>query len=73
MVSVENVSTCVPAVARDTAQGGIVAGPTVSIVVPVLDGERFIRESLESILGQSYAPAEIIVRDDGSTEMGESV
>jgi len=42
--------------------------PSVSVVVPVLDGEAFVRESLESILGQTYAPAEVIVMDDGSTD-----
>lgn len=40
----------------------------VSVVVPVLDGEAFLRESLESILGQTYVPAEVIVMDDGSTD-----
>lgn len=40
----------------------------VSVVVPVLDGEAFLRESLESILAQTYVPAEVIVMDDGSTD-----
>ncbi|HZR95364.1 MAG TPA: glycosyltransferase [Gaiellaceae bacterium] len=40
----------------------------VSVVVPVLDGEAFIAESLDSILAQTYAPIEVIVLDDGSTD-----
>lgn len=42
--------------------------PLVSIVVPVLDGERHLRESLDSILAQTYEPIEVIVMDDGSTD-----
>ena len=40
----------------------------VSVVVPVHDGERFLAAALESILGQAYAPLEIVVVDDGSTD-----
>ena len=42
--------------------------PSVSVVVPVLDGEAFLRESLDSILEQTYRPTEVIVIDDGSTD-----
>jgi glycosyltransferase involved in cell wall biosynthesis len=42
--------------------------PLVSLVVPVLDGERHLRESLDSILGQTYPRLQVIVMDDGSTD-----
>lgn len=42
--------------------------PLVSIVVPVLDGEDYLRASLDSILGQTYARLEVLVFDDGSTD-----
>lgn len=42
--------------------------PLVTVVVPVLDGERHLRESLDSILGQGYPRLEVIVMDDGSTD-----
>lgn len=42
--------------------------PRFSVIIPVFNGERFIREALDSLLNQSYAPVEIIVVDDGSTD-----
>jgi glycosyltransferase involved in cell wall biosynthesis len=42
--------------------------PLVTIIVPVLDGEAYLRESLDSILGQTHRPLEVIVMDDGSTD-----
>lgn len=42
--------------------------PLVSVVVPVWNGARYLRESLDSILAQTYAPIEVLVMDDGSTD-----
>ncbi len=47
--------------------------PSVSVVVPVFNGEAHLRESLDSILGQTYPPFELIVMDDASTDSTPSV
>jgi glycosyltransferase involved in cell wall biosynthesis len=40
----------------------------VSVLVPAYNGGAYLAETLEAILGQSYAPAEVIVLNDGSTD-----
>lgn len=42
--------------------------PLISIIIPVFNGELYIKETIESILIQQYEPIEIIVIDDGSTD-----
>ena len=41
---------------------------SVSIITPCFNGERFLRETIESVLNQSTPVAEMIVIDDGSTD-----
>ena len=40
----------------------------ISCIVPVYNGERYLAETLQSILGQRVGPLEVIVVDDGSTD-----
>lgn len=42
--------------------------PLVSIIVPVYNTEKYIRECLNSLIQQSYSHIEIIAVDDGSTD-----
>ena len=42
--------------------------PTVTVAVPVYNGERFLRECLESVAAQSFVDYEVLVIDDGSTD-----
>ena len=40
----------------------------VSTVIPVYNRPKMLREAVESVLGQTYRPIEIIIVDDGSTD-----
>ncbi len=40
----------------------------VSVIIPAFNSARYLPEALQSILGQSLRPKEVIVVDDGSTD-----
>lgn len=42
--------------------------PLVSVILPVYNGERFLREAIDSIMIQTFTDFELIVIDDGSTD-----
>ena len=49
------------------------ANPLISVIIPVYNGERYLAEAIESALGQSWRPIEIIVIDDGSTDRSAAI
>lgn len=42
--------------------------PIVSTIIPAFDAEKYIKETIDSALNQTYKDFEIIVVDDGSTD-----
>lgn len=47
--------------------------PRLSVGVPVYNGETFLRQTLESILAQSFGEFELIVSDNASTDGTEAI
>ena len=42
--------------------------PRITVLMPVYNGERFLRQAVESILAQSFKDYEFLIIDDGSTD-----
>lgn len=47
---------------------GVVKDPVISVVMAVYNGQEYLRESIESILAQTYKNFEFIIINDGSTD-----
>lgn len=48
-------------------------GPTISVGLPVFNGENFVREAIESILSQTYSDFELVISDNASTDSTQSI
>lgn len=42
--------------------------PLVSVLLPVFNGERYLRAALDSVLAQTFSDFELLLLDDGSTD-----
>ncbi|MBU5636449.1 glycosyltransferase [Geomonas sp. Red69] len=49
------------------------AQPKVTVLMPVYNGELFLREAIDSILAQSFAEFELLVIDDGSSDASAAI
>ena len=45
----------------------------ISIIIPIYNGEKFIKKCLNSILNQTYKNWEVIIVNDGSTDNTELI
>ena len=45
----------------------------ISVIIPMYNSERFIRQCLTSVQGQTITDLEIIVVDDGSADGGPGI
>lgn len=42
--------------------------PLISVIIPIFNSERYLTETIDSVLNQSYRPVEVVVLDDGSAD-----
>jgi glycosyltransferase involved in cell wall biosynthesis len=54
-------------------QSGEHAHPRVSIGLPVWNGEEFLPQALDSLLGQTFGDFELIISDNASTDATEAI
>ena len=46
---------------------------TVSVIMTTYNGEKYLREQIDSIISQTYPIYELIIQDDGSTDNTVSI
>jgi glycosyltransferase involved in cell wall biosynthesis len=49
------------------------AAPRLTVGLPVYNGEKYLAESLDALLGQSYGEYELIISDNASTDGTEEI
>lgn len=47
--------------------------PLVSVLMPLYNSERFVREAIDSVVGQSYGNWELVIVDDRSTDSSAEI
>lgn len=47
--------------------------PMISVLMPVYNAEKFLREAIDSILGQTYTDFELIIINDGSFDQSRNI
>jgi hypothetical protein len=57
----------------DLSVTALTHAPRVSVVMTILNGETYLTESVQSVLGQTLEDLELIVVDDGSTDRSRDI
>ena len=47
--------------------------PLLSVIVPVYNGQEYLKETINAILSSSYSNIELIIVDDGSVDQSEKI
>lgn len=47
--------------------------PSVSVIIPIYNSGKYLREAIDSVLAQRYSPLEVLVVDDGSSDNGSEL
>ena len=49
------------------------SSPLVSVIIPVYNGQAYLRPTLKSVFAQDYRPLEVIAVDDGSIDRSAEI
>lgn len=51
----------------------ILKNETISVIIPIYNSEKYISQTIESVLGQTYKDVEVVIVDDCSTDKSNQI
>ena len=52
---------------------GVSAPPTISVIIPVYNTEKYLHRCIDSVLAQTYQDFELLLIDDGSKDSSGTI
>lgn len=58
---------------KEELEQSVKTSPTISVIVPVYNAEKYLHRCIDSVLAQTYKDFELLLIDDGSTDSSGAI
>ena len=58
---------------KEELEQSVKTSPTISVIVPVYNAEKYLHRCIDSVLAQTYQDFELLLIDDGSKDSSGAI